>query len=181
MAEKEAWLKSGGAGGDGGKDKPEPLQVQSSVHSSAVHSEDVIIALQHTITALESNIALLTTKSKNDDAELTALREQKDKYSNMNNNDQGEADAVAVEVDNTSSKEIVELRERLALKEERLVRIVLGMFCRDISHMYPLTYVCLERVDKRVGGTGQSAHNSQGISSGPAAVARWPQGGEGGQ
>ena len=178
MAEKEAWLKSGGAGGDGGKDKPEPLQIQSSAHS--VGSEEML-ALQHTIATLESNIAELTNKSKNDDAELTALREQKDKYSNMNNNDQGEADAVAVEVDNTSSKEIVELRERLALKEERLVRIVLGMFCRDISHIYLLTYVCLERVDKRIGGTGQSAHSSQGISSGPAAVARWPQGGEGGQ
>ena len=117
MAEKEALLKSEESGG--GKDKPESgqIQIESSVHLA--EEEEKIVALQHTIATLESNIALLTTKSNSDEAELTALREHK--YSNMSNNDQEGGDGVVVEVDGASLKELVGLRETLTLKEGRLV------------------------------------------------------------
>ena len=122
MAEKEALLKSGGSRGDRGKDKPVPepeqVQIQSLVHSA---QQEEILALQHTIATLESNIAILANKSNNDEAELTMLREHKDKYSNMSRGDQGVDDGVAVEVDKASSHELVELKESLALKEEKLV------------------------------------------------------------
>ena len=113
MAEKEALLKSGGRDGEG-KDSPE---LETPQIQPFVHSEEVL-ALQHTIATLESQIVLLTNKSNNDEAELIALREQRDKCSSMNRGDQGDA---VVEVENTSSKELVELRETLASKEEKLV------------------------------------------------------------
>ena len=130
MAEKEALLKNGG----GWKDRPEPGLVRLSVHSAAEEKE--ILALQHTITTLESSIEILTNKSKSDVSELTALREQKDKYSNTNSVDQGDA---VVEVEKMSSKELVDLRGRLALKEEKLVRIV---FMHVFTGKY-LTYTFL--------------------------------------